>query len=204
MRMLLWRLILGPLMIAALVGLCWLDYHAARPGSYLLPLAAVLSLAGAGELLAMWQRRADMPQPLPWVVYAGTLLTVLAAGAPVWMPNDWNGGGTLGSLGWLAIGLVLSLLLAIIGEMRQYDGSGNATTRLALCALAILYVGGLMGFLVQLRLLGIHVPGNNARLGMAALVSLITIVKLSDGNGTPPLAGVSGSTPITKTDTTNN
>ena len=37
-----------------------------------------------------------------------------------------------------------------------------------------------MGFLVQLRLLGIDVPGNSARLGMLALVSMILIVKLSD------------------------
>ena len=41
---------------------------------------------------------------------------------------------------------------------------------------AIAYVGGLVGFLVQLRLLG----GGDGRLGMFALVSLIAIVKMSD------------------------
>ena len=68
----------------------------------------------------------------------------------------------------------------MVGELRRYDGPGNATTNLALSCLAVLYVGGLIGFLVQLRLLGLNVPGNSARLGMLALVSMITIVKMSD------------------------
>ena len=178
--MLLWRLILGPILIAALVGLCWLDYRAAWPGAYLLPLAVVLSLAGAGELLSMWRRREAATQPLPWVIYGGTLVTVLAAGAPVWLPASWSGGPAVGQLGWLAIGLVASLLLAMTGEMRRYESPltqplpqgersfPSATANLALSCLAVLYVGGLMGFLVQLRLLGLGVPGNNAHLGMLA------------------------------------
>ncbi len=178
--MLRWRFILGALFVAVLIGLCWLDYHASRPGIYLLPLAVVLSLASAGELLAMWRQKEASPQPLPWVVYSGTLVTVLAAGAPVWLPMSWSGGSTVGNLGWLAIGLIASLLLAMIGEMRRYDGPGNATSNLALSCFAVLYVGGLMGFLVQLRLLGSGTSGNHARLGMLALVSMITIVKFSD------------------------
>jgi phosphatidate cytidylyltransferase len=174
------RLILGTILAATLVGLCWLDYHASRPGIYLLPLAVVLSLASAGELLAMWRQKEASPQPLPWVVYGGTLLTVLAAGAPVWLPASWSGNSEVGSLGWLAIGLIASLLLAMIGEMRRFEGPGNATSNLALSCLAVMYAGGLMGFLVQLRLLGSGIPGNNARLGMLALVSMISIVKLSD------------------------
>ncbi|MEX0642227.1 MAG: phosphatidate cytidylyltransferase [Pirellulales bacterium] len=174
------RLILGTIFVAALVALCWLDYHASRPGIYLLPLAVVLSLAGAGELLAMWRQHGEKPQPLPWVVYSGTLITVLAAGTPVWLPPSWNGGSTIGQLGWLAIGLAVSLLLAIVGEMRRYDRPGNATTSLALTCFTVLYVGGLTGLLVQLRLFGLNVPSNNARLGMLALVSMIIIVKMSD------------------------
>lgn len=178
--MLVTRIILGTLFAAALAALCWLDFHSAWPGAYLLPLAVILALAGAGELLAMWRLRPDAPQPRPAVVYFGTLLTVLLAGAPAWLPTDWAGGEAMGTLGWLAIGLAASLLVAFVGEMRRYDAACGATGNLALAALAILYVGGLMGFLVQLRLLGRDVPGNHARLGMAALVSLVIIVKLSD------------------------
>jgi hypothetical protein len=50
--MLRWRLLLGTVFITALVGLCWLDYHASWPGIYLLPLALVVSLLGASELTA--------------------------------------------------------------------------------------------------------------------------------------------------------
>lgn len=174
------RLILGTIFVIVLVGLCRLDYRAARPGIFLLPLAIVLGLLGTGELLAMWRKKKASPQPFPWVVYTGTLVTLLASGAPVWLPSEWSGGATVGNLGWLAVGLVVSLILAMIGEMRRYEGPANTTVNLALTCLAILYVGGLMGFLVQLRLLGIEVPGNNARLGMLALLSMIAIVKLSD------------------------
>ena len=41
--------------------------------------------------------------------------------------------------------------IVLIAEMVRFDGSGNATTNIALAILAIIYAGGLMGFLVQLR-----------------------------------------------------
>jgi phosphatidate cytidylyltransferase len=167
-------------MVAALVVLCWLDYHATQPGIYLLPLAILLGLAGVSELLTMWQQRENRTQPLAWVVYTGTLITILAAGSPVWIPTDWSGGITVGNLGSLALGLVASLLLAMIGELQRYEKPSNATSNLAFTCLAVLYVGGLVGFMVQLRLLGAGVPGNSARYGMLALLSLIVIVKLSD------------------------
>jgi phosphatidate cytidylyltransferase len=174
------RLFLGILIVAALVGLCWLDACADWPGTFLLPLAIIVSMLAAGELLAMWRKKAGFPQPMPWVVYAGTVATVLLSGAPTWLPSSWSGGATIGNVGWLAIGLVASLLTAMIDVMRRYNGPGNATARLALTCLAIVYVGGLMGFVVQLRLLGIGAADNSARLGMVALVSMIAIVKLSD------------------------
>jgi phosphatidate cytidylyltransferase len=66
--------------------------------------------------------------------------------------------------------------LALVGELRRYDGSRPATLELSLAVFAITYVGGLIGFLVQLRLFG----GGDGHLGMFALVSLIAIVKMSD------------------------
>jgi phosphatidate cytidylyltransferase len=167
--MLTWRLTLGPLFIAALAGLCWLDIHAARPGAYLLPLAAVLAIAVAGELLAMFRKRGH--GPLPWAVYGGTLLTVLAAGAPAIWPSD-----PLEPLAGLAIGLAAGLVLAVIGEIGRYRLAGQVTVNLALSTFAIFYAGGLIGFLVALRLIGV----GDGRWGMIALVSLVAIVKLSD------------------------
>jgi phosphatidate cytidylyltransferase len=165
------------LIIAALVVLCWLDYNAARPGLFLLPLATLLSLLGAGELLAMFRQRGH--QPAAWVVYCGVLVTVLAAGTPVFAPS-LSGGSAVDRLGWLTIGLAAPLLLAITFELRRYQSSGQATTNLALTALAIVYVGGLIGAMVQLRLLSGGPWGSDGRWGMLALISLIATVKMSD------------------------
>lgn len=176
--MLRWRLILGALFIAALVGLCWLDFHATRPGVFLLPLAAVLSLAGAGELLAMFRKRGHTP--LPWVVYGGALITVLLAGASVYMPADWSNSVTVGRLGWLAVGLATSFAIAVVAELRRYPAQGRATSDLGVSCLAILYIGGLMGFMVQLRLLSGGPWGKDGRWGMLAIASLIATVKMSD------------------------
>jgi phosphatidate cytidylyltransferase len=176
--MLRWRLVLGALFIALLVGLCWLDYHAAWPGVFLLPLAAALSLAGAGELLAMFRKRGHAP--LPWVVYGGALITVLLAGASVYMPAEWSNSVTVGRLGWLAVGLATSFAIAVVAELRRYPAQGRATSDLGVTCLAILYVGGLMGFMVQLRLLSGDPWGNDGRWGMLALASLIATVKMSD------------------------
>jgi phosphatidate cytidylyltransferase len=172
-----WRLILGTLFIAALVGLCWLDYRAAWPGMYLLPLALGLSLLAAGELLAMFRKRGH--EPAAWVVYSGTAAVVLISAAPGYLPTSW-GATPLGRLGWLAIGLAAGLLIAMVGELRRFDSSGRATTQLALANFAIMYAGGLMGFIIQLRLLTTGPAGYSRHWGMLALVSLIAVVKMSD------------------------
>jgi phosphatidate cytidylyltransferase len=176
--MLRWRFILGAVFIAALVGLCWLDYHAAPPGIILLPLAVLLALAGAGELLGMFRKRGNSPPP--WVIYGGTLITVLLAGAPVYTPDAWSNSETVGRVGWLAMGLIAGFGIAVVAELRRFAGNGRLTTDLGVSCLAILYIGGLMGFMVQLRLLRGGPWGNDGRWGMLALASLIATVKMSD------------------------
>jgi len=101
------------------------------------------------------------------------------AGAPAYLPNAWLE-SPVGRLGWLAIGLAAGLLLAMIGELVRYESPGRAVSNLSLECFAIFYMGGLMGFLMQLRLLGGGQFGNDGRWGMLALVSLIATVKMSD------------------------
>ena len=175
--MLRYRLLLGTLFIAALVLLCWLDCVVTRPGAFLLPLALMLGWMGVVELLEMFNKRGRMP--LPWVLYSGVLISVLLAGMPVLWP-DLAAASVPGPLGWLAIGLVIGLLLALVGELRRYDGKWHTTINLGLEAFSVLYLGGALGFIVQLRLLGGGLFGEDVRVGMLALVSLIAIVKMSD------------------------
>jgi phosphatidate cytidylyltransferase len=172
-----WRILLGALFIALLIGLCIFDYRAARPGMFLGPLAVLLSLIGANELLGMFRKGGH--DPSAWVVYLATLVTVVVAGAPAYIPDEWLQ-TPVGRLGWLAIGLAAGLLIAMIGELVRYESPGSAVSNLALESFAISYMGGLMGFLIQLRLLGGGPFGTDGRWGMLGLVSLIATVKMSD------------------------
>jgi phosphatidate cytidylyltransferase len=175
--MLRWRLILGTLIIPALVLWCWLDAVSTRPGVLLLPLALLLSWAAVVELLDMFKKRGLMPTG--WVVYTGVLLTVLLSSLPAIWPDAAAHLG-IGRLGWMAIGLGAGMLLAFIGEFARYDGHRHVIPNLGVSALAILYIGGFLGFIVQLRILRGQTWGEDGRWGMLALVSLIAIVKMSD------------------------
>lgn len=175
--MLRWRFLFGTLFVAALVMLCWLDYVVTRPGAFLLPLALMVGWLGVVELLEIFNTRGRMP--LPWVLHAGVSLSVFLAGIDVAWPQAAMKNPP-GQLGWLALGLIAGLILALFGEVRRYDGKWHSTLNLALEAFTVLYLGGALGFIVQLRLLSGGVFGSDGRSGMLALVSLIAIVKMSD------------------------
>lgn len=175
--MLRYRLLLGTLFIAALAMLCWLDCVVTRPGAFLLPLALMLGWVGVVELLDMYNQRGRMP--LPWVLYSGVLLSIFLAGLQVVWPAACAT-AIPGCLGWLAIGLAIGLLLAFVGEIRRYDGKWHTTINLGLEAFTILYLGGCLGFIAQLRGLSGGSFGSDGRAGMLALVSLIAVVKMSD------------------------
>ena len=160
--MLRWRLISGAALVALLVALCWLDARAGRPGIFLAPLVIALCVLATGELLQMFRARGG--NPLAWAMFAGTMLPVLASCYRSFWPD-----GPLSRLGWLACGLAARPGHAARRRNGGYGSSensaGKTTVNLALAALSILYLGGLLGFLIQLRLL----PGaGDANLGLAA------------------------------------
>ena len=173
--MLRWRIILGPLLIAFFAALCRADAQAARPGTWLVPFAVVLCLLATQEMLGLF--RVTGKSPCAWTVYVGTLLPLLAACVPIaWLeyPVDCP----VGRLGWLAGGLAAGLLVALVGEMWRYREPGETIANLGSSALSVLYVGGLLGFLVQLRLL--PVGGDVSQGGMLAMLSMIIVVKSTD------------------------
>lgn len=176
--MLRWRLIVGTFLVALLISLCWLDVHATRPGVYLTPLAIVLCLLATREMIELV--RSQGRQPVWWTTYLATLAPVLASCATIAL-NDAPEVDPTRRLAWLVGGLIAGLLLAILGEMIYYKESGSTITNLGSTSLSILYVGGLLGFLVQLRLL--DVCGNVSRGGMLALLATILVVKSTDMGG---------------------
>jgi phosphatidate cytidylyltransferase len=171
-----WRLILGVTFAAALAGLCWWDASIARPGSVLLIVATVVAALAAGEMRRIYRQRGVVLASSS--VYMGALLPVVVSGIPVIFP-DVTVNPTVGCLGWLAFGLCFGLVACFAGEMRRYDVPGNSIVNVAHAALSVLYIGGLVGMLIQLRI--VHAPNSIAGWrGLYPLIATIATVKLSD------------------------
>ena len=169
--MLRWRLLLGTVFIAVLVGIIWLEVGSNLLVSPLFVLALLLSLVAADEVLGLL--KAGDLHPLPWVVYAGSFAIVASNGVPFFWPG-YPVNCPLGRLGWPLSTLAVGMIAAFVGEMRRYERPGGVIVRLSLALFGLLYVGVLFSFLVQLRMW----PDRNW--GMVALVSLLIVVKMAD------------------------
>jgi phosphatidate cytidylyltransferase len=168
--MLRWRLILGTLFIAALIGLFWLDAWVADrsplpPGLILLPLALTVAVAGTREFSAMVRtREPDLNDKLlsvgNWIVVASPWLGACIVGLQVAGQSQ-------------LIAAFVIIFAAYFAEMRRYDKdtSNRVTERLALTVLGILYIGVALSFVVRLRL---------RPEGIFPLVSMLVVVKMGD------------------------
>ncbi len=170
--MLRWRLLLGTVFIAALILLFGLDHRATFPGVVLFPLALLLSWLASGEIL--WLLAARNLHPRPGVVRLGSFLIVAANLVPVFWPDT-----PLANLGWPWAVFSLSLLAAFLGEMHRYERPGEVMERLGLTVFALAYVGVLLSFVAQMRLLGPE-TGPMGAWGVPALASLVITVKMCD------------------------
>ena len=157
-------------MIAGLIGLLWLDYHAAEPGTWLFWLVLALSLAAAQEVLALLAHGGFYP--LASTVYGGTLLVVGSNALPLFWPavSDER---PIERLGWPLVAFAVVVLFALMGEMARYRRPGGVTVNVGLAIFAIVYVGLLPSFALQLRAL---TPEG----GMVGLAALVIVVKLGD------------------------
>ncbi|HWC88127.1 MAG TPA: phosphatidate cytidylyltransferase [Pirellulales bacterium] len=168
--MLRWRLLLGTLLVALVALLGWLDSRTVIPGVWLFPLALLATLAATGEILWMLGDRPS--RPVAWVALVGNALIVSSN----WLPFIagyrilWPGAQAICASATLA----LAVLLAFGSEIQRYRAPGMATARLAATSLTFTYIGLMMSFVVQLRLLA------SGALGVMVLVSLIITVKLGD------------------------
>lgn len=169
--MLRWRLLLGTFFIAGLMLVFWLDLRAAQPGAFLFPLAVLMAPVAAGEMVRLFSVRKQRPQP--WVIYFGTTLVVASSGVAHFWPN-YPANCPVGTLGWTTLALAVCLLLAYVAEMIGYEQPEGVSANIALAMLAIVYVGVLLGFMVQLRFVG------GAGWNGVPLISMLVIVKLSD------------------------
>ncbi|HLA40260.1 MAG TPA: phosphatidate cytidylyltransferase, partial [Candidatus Glassbacteria bacterium] len=171
------RLVAAAAILVPLGGILYADVHwnAGVPGIWLVPLGWIISLLAAAEVLDLL--RTPGHRPLAWTVYTGVTLVFLAACVPMLWPLSglpYPPNCPLGKLGWPLLALVAALTLALVGEMRRYEQPGGVIVNLALAVFTIVYVGVPLAFAALLR------QFHDNRWGMAALVSAILVVKLSD------------------------
>lgn len=175
--MLRWRLLLGTLIIALLAGLSWLDARASIPGVWLLPVLVVFCMLGSAELLQL--AGAAGIRPVSWVVQAANLLILAANWAPLLRQNAWPSPGEPTHVGtpgltspgdWVLLAFSAGILAAFLAEMLRYRKPGSVTLNLGGATLALSYLGLMLSFAVQLRLIW----------GVGALASLLIVVKMGD------------------------
>lgn len=167
--MLRWRLLLGGMLIAALVGLVRLDYLSSVPATWLFPLAVLAAVGAASEVVSLLA--AGGRRPLASVIYGGTLAVIASNAIPLFVLRESD---PLARLGWPLLAFTLSVLAALVGEMIRYRRPGGVMVNVALAVFGVAYAGLLLTFAVQLRVLG---QGNE---GLVALVALIAVVKFGD------------------------
>lgn len=178
--MLRWRLISATIILSVLFGLIYLDV--AYPirdvaGVWLLPISLLAIVGGVAELLDMLATGGH--RPARWAIYVGSLLVFLATCAPLAWPlvgSTYPVDCPLGKLGWPLAATGCAILLAFLAEVLRYREPGKALVNVALAVFAICYVGLLTSFLVLLR----TVNSTEPLWGMVALLSTISIVKMSD------------------------
>jgi phosphatidate cytidylyltransferase len=166
--MLRWRITLGVFFSALIAALCWADAHAEIPGTWLLPLVVVIALLATDELSRMLAARASSSFGI--VTYTGNVAIVLATGASHWCSCVGDD-----SRSWPALALAGAMIAAFAEEVLRYREPARQTERLAATALALVYIGLLLSFAVQLRF--VEPVGT---IGLGAIASLILVVKFCD------------------------
>ena len=172
--MLRWRLLLGTLIVAVLVGLCWLDSRATVPGAWLFPVVVVATVLATKETLNLLA--AAGMKPARWLVYLANLAIV----AVTWMVH----GGAfrmfsstspssaavvpVPTSAELITGIFLFAIFFV--EMLRYRKPNGAAANVAGGVLTFLYVGMMLHYAMLLRL----------SWGIGAMAAWIIVVKMGD------------------------
>jgi phosphatidate cytidylyltransferase len=173
-----WRLISAAVILSVLLTLVWLDYRLVLfgiPGIWLLPVLLAVALLGTQEVLALFAAKGH--RPVGWILYLGNALIVLAACLPMLLQlagRSLPANHPLGPFGWPLVAVALASVGVLMAEMQRFERPGTATVDAALGIFTLVYVGLLGSFFALLR----QHDGNGR--GMAALVSMLFVVKLAD------------------------
>jgi len=179
------RLASAAVLITSMILLLWADFSigqsesVGRSGILLAILCVIISTAAADEFYRLWKGTGCHPS---WLMMVGAAVMVSMANIPV-LWRVYPAACPIGRLGWVLSGIGAAVLIAFVYEMLTYDPQsaneearrGDVATRIAKSALAFVYIAMLFGFVLSHR----QIQDNN-HLGVAAIVLVITTVKLSD------------------------
>jgi len=181
--MLRWRFITGLSVIAALVGVCWLDMMLSVKGIprgvILFPIFLACLYMLGNEVQGLLVAGGLYPRRI--AVHSGTLLLATIC----WLACLWQQykmevlEETVSKHGWqwastasfmTLLGMAIAILLCFGFEMLRYVRPGGVTINLAGAVFAVTYIGLLGSFVIQLRM----------AFGIAAVLSLIVVAKMGD------------------------
>jgi phosphatidate cytidylyltransferase len=172
-----WRLLIAVIVLVPVIGIMVLDvaWNFGIPGSWLAPCGWVLTLMATAEVISLLRSGGHWPSAS--TAYVGTTLVFWAscvAGAWGMLSGPTTADRVTWRLGWMLVALTLATVSSFAAEMSRFRTPGTAISRVAMTVFVIVYAGLLMGFLAQLRFF------HDSHWGMAAIVSLVFVVKISD------------------------
>jgi phosphatidate cytidylyltransferase len=179
-----WRLVSAGIIVPLVLLIVWLDFRAGQsgmPGTWLLPLQLVIVGMGIVEVLHLFRAGGFKPR-IKLTVLVGLCVTasfgtsVLYHYYELLTGHDFPPPTTTFDYDVRLPMLILAagVIVLFLGEINRYPSAGSGLVHTSMSVFAIAYVAGCFGFLSNLRLY--HSNG----WGMAALVSMLAIVKLND------------------------
>jgi phosphatidate cytidylyltransferase len=178
--MLRWRLFGAAAILIPLLALLYADYAfplGGHPGLWLFPVVVGAILMATEEVLSLLKNQGH--RPVAWTVYGGVLFITLASCAPLYYSffgHTYPANCPLGKLGLTFSACALCVPLAFGGEMLRYQKPGGVIVNVALALFTIAYLGVSYSFIIWMR----YLDELNPSVGIAAIVSLILVVKSSD------------------------
>ena len=166
-----WRLFLGPILIAALVGLFALDAHFGPTAPVLWVLACLLTWRSSWELTQLLKGRSEPNYRL--CVFAAVAI-VSANWAVPWAIPAKLGLQITGPLEPAMLAFALAAMALFVSGLSRYRAPGKSVETLGAELLILAYVSVFVSLTVQLR----WIDGGN--LGYLPLASLVVATKCGD------------------------
>ena len=145
-----WRLTISAILIPALLFLFWWDAGLGSNAPVLLILCVLLTIRGAFEMTHLLKTRAMQPS------FSVTALCNVAIILSAWchvriLPQLGAQESLLASLGMICAAMIFSFQLLLLLEAVRYRTPGHSMESLGANLITVLYSGGLLAVIAQLR-----------------------------------------------------